>query len=218
MIKVLIVDDHSLFRRGLRAILGEEKKLQVVGEASSGGEAIGKVDELRPDVVLMDVKMPGLSGLETTRALRQSGFKGGILMLTISEEDDDLFEAIKAGATGYLVKNAEPEELVDAIIHTARGEAVISPVMATKLLGEFNLLTTRKGEVESRSENSLSEREIEVLTLAAKGATNSEIASALFVSENTVKTHMRHILEKLHAKNRSQAIAYALQSQIIPEK
>lgn len=216
LVKVLVVDDHALFRRGLMAILGSEKQLKVVGEASNGEEAIHKTEELQPDVILMDVRMPSCDGLEATKSIRDKGFAGGILMLTVSESDDDLFAAVKTGANGYLLKNAEPEELTQAITHIARGETIISPVMATKLLKEFNLLVGKRAQPADMVQTGLSKREIEILTLVAKGAANSEIASALFIAENTVKTHMRHIMEKLHFKNRSGLAAYAVQSGLLP--
>lgn len=215
-IKVLIVDDHSIFRHGLTALLSAEKQLKVVGQASDGDEAIRRAKELNPDIIVMDIQMPGCNGVEATHSIRDNGFSGSILMLTVSDREDDLFAAIKAGANGYLLKNAEPEELIDAIAHVARGEAIISPVMATKLLGEFKSVTGKKAQRTAWPETSLSQREEEVLQLVAKGASNKDIASSLFITENTVKCHMRNIMGKLHLKNRYQAIAYAIRNGLVP--
>ena len=215
-IKVLLVDDHSIFRHGLMALLSAEKQLKVVGQASDGDEAIQRAKELNPDIILMDVQMPGCNGVEATQSIRENGFSGSILMLTVSDREDDLFAAIKAGANGYLLKNAEPEELTDAITHVARGEAIISPIMATKLLGEFKSVTGKKPQRTAQPETSLSQREEEILRLVAKGASNKDIASSLFITENTVKSHMRNIMGKLHLKNRYQAIAYAVRNGLVP--
>lgn len=214
-IKVLVVDDHSLFRCGLVALLNSDKEIEVVGQAPDGAESIRLTEELNPDIILMDIQMPGCSGLETTHSIREKGFSGGILMLTISDKDDDLFAAIKAGANGYLLKNAELEELSRAITHVANHEAIISPIMATKLLGEFNSLAQKKAQ-QKEPGTALSQREGEILKLVAEGASNREIASTLFISENTVKTHLRNIMGKLHLKNRYQAVAYAAKRGLIP--
>ena len=214
-IKILVVDDHSLFRYGLIAVLSSEAHFKVVGQASGGNEAIRRVDELEPDIILMDIQMPGCNGIEATRSIRDHGFSAGILVLTVSDRDDDLFAAIKAGANGYLLKNVEPEELSKAITHVARGEVMLSPLMATKLVGEFKTVTEKSQEA-ARPETSLSQREMEILELVAKGESNKDIASSLFITENTVKTHMQHIMRKLHFKNRSQAIAYAVQNGLLP--
>lgn len=213
-IKILVVDDHSLFRRGLTAVLSSEEQFRVVGQAATGSEAIQRAQELKPDIILMDIQMPGGSGVEAVCSIREQGFDGGILMLTVSDRGDDLFDAIKCGANGYLLKNVEPDELIKAIIHVARGEVMLSPVMATKLLGEFNIVTQRVQSA-AQPETGLSQRENEILQLVAKGDSNRDIASTLFITENTVKTHMRHIMEKLHFKSRSQAIAYAVRNGLI---
>lgn len=213
--KVLIVDDHSIFRHGLVMLLSAEKTLRVVGQASNGEEAIERVGELNPDVVLMDVQMPVCGGVEAAHSLRERGFSGGILMLTVSDREDDLFAAVKAGANGYLLKDAEPEELIEAIAYVARGESIISPVMATKLLGEFKSVTGKKARPAAQPETSLSEREEEILRLVARGASNKEVAASLFITENTVKCHMRNIMGKLHLKNRYEAIAYAVRAGLV---
>ena len=210
-VKVLVVDDHTLFRRGIAAVLAHQEGLEVVGEASDGLEAIEKAREIAPDVILMDLNMPRCSGLEAIQALQAEMPQINILVLTVSEMETDLFAAVKFGATGYLLKKAEPEELISAILHIARGEVIVSPLMATKLLTEFKDLTAgaEKESVE-KADADLSPREGEVLQLVAQGSTNKEIADSLFISENTVKTHLKNIMEKLHLANRSQAAAYAV--------
>ena len=216
IVKVLVVDDHTLFRRGIAAVLANQESLKVVGEATDGLEAIEKAKEIVPDVILMDLNMPRCSGLEAIQALQAEMPQINILVLTVSEMETDLFAAVKFGATGYLLKKAEPEELVHAIISIAEGGVIVSPLMATKLLTEFKDLADgveRKPAEEANAD--LSPREGEVLQLVAQGATNKEIAESLFISENTVKTHLRNIMEKLHLANRSQAAAYAVKRGLV---
>lgn len=216
-IKVLIADDHTLFRRGIIAVLTNQAELEVVGEATDGLDAIKKTRECVPDVVLMDLNMPNCSGLEATQALQSEMPQVKILVLTVSESESDLFAAVKFGARGYLLKKAEPEELVHAIQSVAQGGVMVSPMMATKLLAEFKDLTASvHKEPVVDSEANLSPREGEVLQLVAQGATNKEIADSLFISENTVKTHLQNILDKLHLANRSQAAAYAVKKGLAP--
>ncbi len=215
-IKVLLVDDHTLFRRGIAAVLANEEGLEVVGEAVDGLEAIEKAKEIAPDVILMDLNMPRCSGLEAIQALQAEMPQINILVLTVSEMEADLFAAVKFGATGYLLKKAEPEELVHAIISIAQGGVIVSPLMATKLLTEFKDLAAGVERESTKEANAdLSPREGEVLQLVAQGATNKEIADSLFISENTVKTHLRSIMEKLHLANRSQAAAYAVKRGLV---
>jgi DNA-binding NarL/FixJ family response regulator len=216
-IKVLVVDDHALFRRGIITVLSNQESLEIVGEAADGLQAIGKAEETAPDVILMDLNMPHCSGLEATQALQTKMPQVNILVLTVSENEADLFAAIKFGATGYILKNTEPEELIQAIFHIAQGGVIISPIMATKLLTEFKELETRTERTPAQeAEATLSPREDEVLRLVAQGATNKEIADSLFISENTVKTHLRNIMDKLHLANRSQAAAYAVKKGLVP--
>ena len=219
LIKVLIADDHTLFRRGIAAALASQAELEVVGEAADGLEAIAKTKQLIPDVVLMDLNMPNCSGLEATQALQAEMPLVKILVLTVSDSEADLFAAVKYGARGYLLKKAEPEELVHAIFSVAQGGVMVSPLMATKLLAEFNELSANveKGPVK-HADAKLSPREGEVLQLVAQGATNKEIADSLFISENTVKTHLQNIMEKLHLANRSQAAAYAVKKGLVADK
>jgi DNA-binding NarL/FixJ family response regulator len=216
-VKVLVADDHPLFRRGIITVLANQENLHIVGEAADGLEAIKKAEEVVPDVILMDLNMPHCSGLEATQALQTKMPQVNILVLTVSENEADLFAAMKFGATGYILKNTEPEELIQAISHIAQGGVIISPLMATKLITEFKDLGTgveRKPAQEA--EANLSPREDEVLRLISQGATNKEIADSLFISENTVKTHLRNIMDKLHLANRSQAAAYAVKKGLVP--
>ncbi len=218
-VKVLIVDDHTLFRRGIASVLSSQPDLKVVGEAADGLEAIKKARETAPDVILMDLNMPRCSGLEATQALQAEMPQVNILVLTVSDSESDLFTAMKFGARGYILKNAEPEELTHAIVHIARGGVMVSPVMATKLLSEFkDLRVVAEREAVSEASAILSPREVEVLQLVAKGATNKEIGESLFISENTVKTHLQNIMEKLHLANRSQAAAYAVEKGLVSRK
>ncbi len=218
-VKVLVVDDHTLFRRGIAAVLADQNGIEVVGEAADGLEAIEKVKEISPDVVLMDLNMPRCSGLEAIQALQAEMPQVSILVLTVSEMEADLFAAVKYGARGYLLKKAEPEELVQAIFYIARGGVIVSPLMATKLLTEFKDLTIgAEKEIVQNGDAKVSPREGEVLRLVAQGATNKEIADSLFISENTVKTHLRNIMETLHLANRSQAAAYAVEKGLVKHK
>lgn len=211
-VRVLLVDDHTLFRRGVAAVLASQEKLVVVGEAADGFEGIQKARETRPDVVVMDLIMPKCGGLEATAALQTEVPEANILILTVSDKESDLFAAIKAGARGYLLKNSEPDELLRAIFLIAKGGVIVSPAMATKLLGEFTVAAAEEPPPEATDK--LSKREEEVLQLVARGATNKEIASTLFISENTVKTHLGNIMTKLHLANRSQAAVYAVKAGI----
>jgi DNA-binding NarL/FixJ family response regulator len=218
-IKILVVDDHTLFRCGIAAALANQESLEVAGEASDGLEAIKKAKEIAPDVILMDLNMPNCSGLEATQALQTEMPQINILVLTVSDNESDLFAAMKFGAKGYILKNTEPEELIHAIFHIARGGVIVSPLMATKLLTEFKDLKARaEWEPIQSADADLSPREGEVLQLLAQGATNKEIGDSLFISENTVKTHLRNIMEKLHLVNRSQAAAYAVKKGLVSHK
>lgn len=202
-IRVLIVDDHQLFRRGVSALLAGREDIEVVGEANNGREAVERARELMPDVVLMDIKMPELDGLAATKQLKAEMPYVRIMMLTVSETDEDLFEAIKAGASGYLLKNVDPDHLVASVLQVQRGEVPIAPTMAAKILRE--LTTPSEPSIQS-----LTARERQVLELLASGMANKEIAFTLKISENTVKNHLRNILEKLHLQNRVQAALYAV--------
>ncbi len=215
-LKVLVVDDHALFRRGIIDVLSEQKNLKVVGQAIDGLEAIQKAAATLPDVILMDLNMPHCSGLEAIQAIRTRLPRVSILVLTVSDRESDLFAAMKFGARGYILKNTDPEELVGAISHIARGGVIISPLMATKLLSEFQEQDIHIADTAAEVDAVLSPREIEVLKLVARGDTNRDIAYSLFISENTVKTHLSNIMEKLHLANRSQAAAYAVKRGLVP--
>jgi DNA-binding NarL/FixJ family response regulator len=215
VIRVLIADDQALFRRGLFVVLGTEDGVEVVAEAENGLEAIEKARELAPDVVLMDVRMPKANGIEAAAQIRADLPSTKILMLTVSDEEEDLYEAIKAGANGYLLKEISVEEVAEAIRAVMQGQSLISPSMASKLLSEFNALVRRAEDRQQFPAPALTNREIEVLRLVAKGMSNREIAEELYISENTVKNHVRNILEKLHLHNRMEAVIYAVKERLL---
>ena len=217
-IRVLLVDDHALFRSGVAGLLRGRRDFEVVGEAHNGDEALEKAKELMPDLILMDIYMPGMSGVEATHRIKQVLPYVKIVMLTVSQEDKDLFDAIKAGAHGYLEKKIEPEAFLRILRGVFQGEAPISRSTATKILDEFARMS-RADREKARPEEQLSPRELEVLKLLTTGATNKEIGSALGIAENTVKNHLKNILEKLHLENRVQAATFALRSGLTrPEK
>lgn len=217
-IRVMIVDDHALFRRGLKMVLESESGFEVVGEAGDGAEAIAKAEEAMPDVVLMDVRMPKRSGIEATNAFKEMLPNVKILMLTISDEEADLYDAIKAGASGYLLKEISIEEVANAVRAIHSGQSLISPSMASKLLTEFATMVKKTDERQSVPAPKLTSRELEVLQLVAKGSNNRDIAKELFISENTVKNHVRNILEKLHLHSRMEAVVYAVREKMLDIK
>jgi len=217
-IRVMIVDDHALFRRGLQMVLEQEEDIAVVGEAGDGAEAVAMAQELMPDVVLMDVRMPRRGGIEATKQIKELVPHSKILMLTISDEEADLYDAIKAGATGYLLKEVSIEEVGTAIRSVQGGQSLISPSMASKLLSEFATMVKRADEKQSVPQPRLTDREMEVLKLVAKGRNNRDIAKELFISENTVKNHIRNILEKLHLHSRMEAVVYAVREKLLEIK
>jgi DNA-binding NarL/FixJ family response regulator len=207
---VLLVDDQPLFRRALATLISAQMDMTVVGEAENGRDALEKVRALHPDLVVMDVNMPVASGVEGVSVIRAAGYKMPIVMLTVSEDDDDLFESIKAGANGYLLKNVRPEQLFEDLRGVMRGEAPIAPAVATRLLEAL-----RTGGLPARTQPApedtvLTRRESEVLQLVADGLSNKEIANELSITEGTVKNHVHNSLEKLHLTNRVQAAAYAV--------
>jgi two-component system NarL family response regulator len=213
--RVLIADDHALFRRGLNLVLESEEGIEVVAEASNGEEAVRLAEELAPDVVLMDVRMPKVNGIEAAARISESAPTTKIVMLTVSDEEEDLYEAIKAGATGYLLKEIAIDEVPHAIRAVRRGQSLITPSMASKLLAEFNLLAKQANEKQQFPAPKLTPRELEVLKLVAQGMSNREIAVELYISENTVKNHVRNILEKLHLHSRMEAVVYAVREKLL---
>jgi DNA-binding NarL/FixJ family response regulator len=212
-VRVLIVDDHDLFRSGLRNLLGEEG-VQVIGEAASGKEALQIVRELAPDVVVMDLNMPGMGGVEATRHISTIAPLTRVVMLTISDQDNDVIDAILAGACGYLLKDASIQELIAGIRAASVGESLISPTIAAKVLQRLRAASTQP-EIANTIRAELSDREIEVLKLIANGKDNAMIAGELYISPKTVKNHISNILMKLQIENRIQAAVYAVRSGIV---
>lgn len=215
-ISVLLADDHALFRDGLVSLLSLQDDIDVVGVANDGQEALEKARELVPDLILMDIKMPRLNGLEATRLIKEEMPHVRIVMLTVSEDDHDLFGAVKNGAEGYLLKTLNAQELIDLLKGVFQGEAPISRTMARKILGEFALQSKKSGPA-AMDRADLTRREIEVLQLVSDGAPDKEIASRLCISQRTVKNHMHNILDKLHLQNRVQAATYALRQGLIQQ-
>ena len=217
-LRVVICDDHALFRRGLEMVLEDEPDIEVVGEATDGIQAVEKAQELMPDVILMDVRMPKRSGIEATQQIKELLPHVKILVLTISDEEADLYDSIKAGAAGYLLKEISTDEVADAIRSVWAGHSRISPAMASKLLTEFQAMTKRADDRQQIAPPRLTERELEVLRLVAKGLNNRDIARNLYISENTVKNHIRNILEKLQLHSRMEAVIYAVREKILEIK
>jgi len=213
-IRVLIADDHALFRRGVASLLAVESDFEVVGEAADGRQALEMARELMPDVILMDISMPVMDGLAATRQIKAEIPYVWIVILTASDGDRNLFEAVKSGAQGYLLKNIEPQALYGTLRGVVRGEAPVSRVMAGRLLDEFARQARQAAPAAPAAE--LTGREREVLELVSRGRSNKEIAVALAIAENTVKNHLKNILEKLHLKNRVQAATFALREGLVP--
>jgi two-component system NarL family response regulator len=216
-IRTLIVDDHALFRRGLEIVLASESDIEVVGQAGDGTEAIERASEALPDVVLMDVRMPRSSGIEACRAIKDVAPSAKIIILTMSDEEEDLFEAIRAGASGYLLKDIPLDEVSEAVRAVHGGQSLISPAMAGKLLTEFAALAKRDQEEVPQQVPApkLTDREMQVLKLVARGMNNRDIAKELFISDNTVKNHVRNILEKLQIHSRMEAVMVAVREKLI---
>ncbi len=216
-IRTLIVDDHALFRRGLEIVLVTEPDIEVVGEASDGAEAVEKAAEALPDIVLMDVRMPRSSGIEACRAIKDVAPSARIIILTMSDEEEDLFDAIKAGASGYLLKDIPLDQVAEAVRSVDGGQSLISPSMAGKLLTEFASLAGRDTEEPPQQvpPPKLTDREMQVLKLVARGMNNRDIAKELYISDNTVKNHVRNILEKLQIHSRMEAVMVAVREKLI---
>ena len=204
--KVMLVDDQALFRNGIASLLRAQGH-EVVGEAGDGQEALVCVAQVSPDLVLMDIRMPGMNGLEATRLIKVQYPDVKVVMLTVSDDENDLFEAVKSGAHGYLLKDLEASQFSEALDAIERGEAVIPTRLAGKLLDEFRARARQVGK--AGVSEALSPREQEVLGFVAQGLTNKEVADKLYISDNTVKYHMKNILDKLHLQNRAQVIAWA---------
>jgi DNA-binding NarL/FixJ family response regulator len=215
VIRVLLADDQMLVRAGFRAILELQEDIDVVGEAGDGAEAVERARDLQPDVVLMDIRMPGLDGIEATRRLLANGSGAPrVLMLTTFDLNEYLYEAMKAGASGFLLKDAPRDQLVSAVRTIASGDALIAPSLLRRLVEDF----VRRPAPGSRTPGELSdltERELEVLKLVARGLSNAEIATTLFLSDATVRTHVRHILSKLNLRDRVQAVVLAYESGLV---
>ena len=212
-VRVLVVDDQELFRRGLIMLLGGDIDIEVVGEAADGITATELAITTAPDVILLDVRMPRRTGVEACRAIKEAVPATKIIMLTVSDEEADLYESVKNGAAGYLLKDSSIEEVAQAIRVVNEGQSLISPSMAVKLIDEFKQMS--KPEREQGPALRLTERELEVLRLVAKGLNNREVAKQLFISENTVKNHVRNILEKLQLHSRMEAVMYAMREKLL---
>ncbi|MFE9080903.1 response regulator [Bacillus mobilis] len=214
MIKILVVDDHAFLRDAIRSILEDESDMKVVGEASSGDEVLGKVEEFGPDCILMDINLPGKNGIEATDLVKKKYPNCRVLVFTMyehDEHDEHLMDALQAGADGYLLKDSSSEQVVAAIRMLYRGDSVIHPRMTKKLITYHQ----QKMKVES-NENELTEREKEILFELVKGLSNKEIAEVLYISDKTVKIHINKIFKKLNVKSRSQAVIYAVRNQLVP--
>ena len=218
-IKVLLVDDHTLFRDGMKALLSRQESVEIIGEAGNGTEGIKKALELSPDVVLMDLNMPDMTGIEAIRKILEVKPDTKILMLTVSEDDEDLFNAVRAGAMGYLLKNVESERLVSSVQQVARGEATVSAALTDRIFAEFRAMSARAQKNESETQKDLlSNREKEILSHISRGESNKEIANVLCIAESTVKIHVQNILKKLNLTSRVQAAVYAVERSLVSPK
>lgn len=211
-IRLVVVDDHALFRRGLVGLLEEIPGFSVVGQAGDGQQALPVIEQQRPDVVLLDLNMPNMDGIATLRELKDRRIPARVLMLTISQDDNDLLDAIRAGADGYLLKSTEPDDLRRAILRVAEGQGALSPEVTGPVLRALSRYSVDAPAA------LLSERELEVLDCMIDGQTTQQMAARLFISENTVKTHVRHIFEKLEVSNRAEAVGKAMQMGLIKRR
>lgn len=215
-IRVLIVDDQEMVREGFSVLLGAQRDIEVAGEAGDGQEAVAKVAELQPDVVLMDVRMPNVNGLEATRRIVAADADAKVLVLTTFDQDEYVYQALRAGASGFLLKDASAGQLADAVRIVAAGEALLAPTVTKRLIGTFAGTAVAGAVPAPRTRiGDLTERETEVLTHIARGLSNAEIAARLVVAESTVKTHVGRILEKLGLRDRTQAAVYAYEARLV---
>jgi DNA-binding NarL/FixJ family response regulator len=214
MIRVLVVDDQALVRGGFRMILDSQPDIEVVGEAADGREALALSRELCPDVVLMDVRMPGMDGLEATRQMLASGQAPRVLMLTTFDLDEHVYDAMRAGASGFLLKDVQPEHLVQAVRVVSEGQTLLAPAVTRRLVEQY-VRRPRPGRSRPPALDTLTEREVAVFTLIARGRSNAEIASELFLSEATVKSHITHLFSKLQLRDRTQAVVLAYESGLV---
>jgi len=212
-VRVIIVDDQELFRRGLTMLLAAEPDIEVVGEAGDGQAGVALAESAAPDVVLLDVRMPRLSGIEACQAIKELVPSAKLIMLTVSDEEADLYEAVKSGASGYLLKDSSIEQVAQAVRVVADGQSLISPSMAVKLIDEFKALS--RPDPQGSGALRITDRELQVLRLVATGMNNRDIAAELFISENTVKNHVRNILEKLQLHSRMEAVMYAVREKLL---
>ncbi len=207
MIRILLADDHALFREGLKSLLESEPDFRVIGEASDGREALRAALEVRPDVILMDIQMPGLDGVEATKEILREDPEAKVVMLTMYRQDAYVFEAVKAGARGYLLKDASAQELIDAIRRVCSGEVLLDAELAERIIQDFH---AKEGEIPKSKRAELTDREVQILRLLAQGSSNQEIADELGISEKTVRNRLSEIFAKLHLNNRTQAALYAI--------
>ena len=212
-IRVLLADDHTLFRKGIRTLLEQMPDIEIVGEAADGGEAVSRAEELVPDVILMDIKMPEISGIEATRCILQENPHIGVILVTMFDDPESVFSGMRAGARGYVLKEAEPQELMRAVEAAYRGEVILCPIIARKVLDHF--AREPEGKQPGVTYGQLTRRELEVLQLAADGLVNKEIAGRLTVSEKTVKNHIANIFSKLQVNDRTQAVLFALRKGLV---
>ncbi len=213
LVRVLIVDDHDIVRAGIRMLLDAQPDMAVIGEASNGKEAVEMVSSMEPDVVLMDISMPGMTGIEATRAIKQTNSRAEIVGLTMHAEDRYFFQLLQAGASGYVVKGAAPHELLDAVRAASRGEAYIHPSLQRKLIGDY--VSRAEGNDQGSMLEGLTERELEVLRLIVDGLTSREIAESLVISPNTVERHRQNIMAKLGLHNRAELVRYAISKGLV---
>ncbi len=207
MIRILLADDHALFRQGLRSLLEAEGDIRVIGEAKDGREALRAALETNPDVILMDIQMPGLDGAEATKEILKEKPDAKVVMLTMYRQDAYVFEAVKAGARGYLLKDASADELIDAVRRVAAGEVLLDAELAEQIIQDFR---AKEAEIPKSRRADLTDREVQILRLLAQGATNQEIADELGISEKTVRNRLSEIFAKLHLNNRTQAALFAI--------